>query len=407
LIVLVLGRAANASEDNIDDQLEELVAPKLQKLTTELKELTIHLETYSGSTDLDTDEGAAWKCANEELQRLAVARYKAKLQALEEIFAAVDVFVLTLDCFLQIGSGHSVLSSLFEQFKIVVAYIDEAHITPLHKVYCAALLVSTLFVLGDEEQFAETYSFGTQRGQDISEEQTLTYQWEKSLSGPYFFSPWSAMRDADIFVEFTTWRFGTELCAFLRDTVVSVSPKGLQIASPMESPQKYTAEELARVPSTRLRSVEYQNLQYHTSDHRGCLDPTSFRFDDGPPDSSPIGGSLVLFQNMVYEALAFISAYYAGKLRLNETSSFVPIEAGTIVVGTIIYLNDILLPFLNYLPRSATDQKFGLLLIYHWSVISKVFGSRARQKRCREIRICLRKSLFFHSLSRELTYTVT
>ena len=156
------------------------------------------------------------------------------------------------------------------------------------------------------------------------------------------------MRDADIFVESTTWRFGTELCTFLRDTVVSMSPKGLQIASPMESPQKYTAEELARVPSTRLRFVEYQNLQYHTSDQRGCLDPTSFRFDDGPSDSSPIGGSLVLFQNMVYESLSFISAYYAGTLRLNDTPRFVPIEDGTIVVGTIIYLNDILLPFLNY-----------------------------------------------------------
>ena len=357
LNVMVLGRAASATEDHIEDQLEELVAPSLEKLTTELNELTTRLESYSGSTDLETVEGAAWKCANEELQRLAVARYKAKLQALEEIFAAVDVFVLTLDCFLQIGSGHSVLSPLFEQFTIVVAYIDEAHNTPLHKVYCAALLVSTLFVLGDEEQFAETYSFGSQRGQGIAEDHTIVYQWEKTLSGPSFLSPWSAMRNGDIFVESTTWRFGPKLCAFLRETVEGYGRSGSAISSPMETPEKYTPDELSRVPSTRLRFVDYHDLHYHTSAHRGCLDPASFLFGYGPPDSSPIGGSLTLFQNMVYEALSFISAYYAGNLRFNEASSLVAIESGTIVVGTMIYLNDILLPFLNYRAEICNRQE--------------------------------------------------
>ena len=165
------------------------------------------------------------------------------------------------------------------------------------------------------------------------------------------------MRNGDIFVESTTWRFGPKLCAFLRETVEGYGRSGSAISSPMETPEKYTPDELSRVPSTRLRFVDYHDLHYHTSAHRGCLDPASFLFGYGPPDSSPIGGSLTLFQNMVYEALSFISAYYAGNLRFNEASSLVAIESGTIVVGTMIYLNDILLPFLNYRAEICNRQE--------------------------------------------------
>ena len=147
------------------------------------------------------------------------------------LFASVDVFVLTLDCLLQVGSGTSVLSDLFEPFEIVVAYIDEAHNIRLHSVYCAALLVSTLFVLGDEEQFAETYAYGSQRGRGIVEDHKLAFHWEKALSGPTFMSPWCAMRLEDIFVETRTLLFGVGFCGFLQLTVEGYGPSALAISS--------------------------------------------------------------------------------------------------------------------------------------------------------------------------------
>ena len=55
------------------------------------------------------------------------------------------------------------------------------------------------------------------------------------------------------------------------------------------------------------------------------------------------GGSFSFHtQNVVFEALSFISAYYAGLLSLNEGSGPLVVAPGSIIVGTILYLNDTL-----------------------------------------------------------------
>ena len=125
-------------------------------------------------------------------------------------------------------------------------------------------------------------------------------------------------------------------------------PSALAISSPIETPNEYTLVELARVPVTLMRFVNYHKLNYHTSRRRGCLDEESYALADCSVADLPIGGSHTMFQNIVFEALSFISAYYAGLLCLNDDSGSLRIPSGSIVVGTIIYLNDILLPFINY-----------------------------------------------------------
>ena len=103
------------------------------------------------------------------MAQLAVERYKTRLQVYEDLFDRVELFVMTLDCFLQIRSGNSSPSRLFEPYEFVAAFLDEAHNVELAAAYCAALCVGTLVILGDNAQAIEQLRYGKQLAEAVDD----------------------------------------------------------------------------------------------------------------------------------------------------------------------------------------------------------------------------------------------
>ncbi len=54
-----------------------------------------------------------------------------------------------------------------------------------------------------------------------------------------------------------SWRFGPDICRFMRHTCIEYGPGTNGIYSPLEFPENFFVEELQRVPDTELRFTTY------------------------------------------------------------------------------------------------------------------------------------------------------
>jgi hypothetical protein len=117
--VPVVGRAA---DDNTDDEENDVFLDAALQLHANqhllhrdetLRDLEIEVSAYTGPSDVNTPEGRIWKARSEYMRHIAVARYAAKLQIWEDVLEGINVFCMTVDCFLQIQSDTSMLSEVF------------------------------------------------------------------------------------------------------------------------------------------------------------------------------------------------------------------------------------------------------------------------------------------------------
>ncbi len=150
-----LGRAVDEKQGYEDEDwegdanVEGLVARDVERLKHDLDRYEEELVEYTGSRDLHSDEGRGWKEKNERMQRLAVAHHAAKLQDWENVMKDLQILCMTVDCFLQITSGTSMMSKLLKPYRFVLGVVDEAHQVDLPTVYSVAMNVQTLLLLGD------------------------------------------------------------------------------------------------------------------------------------------------------------------------------------------------------------------------------------------------------------------
>jgi predicted small lipoprotein YifL len=99
-----------------------------------------------------------------------------------------------------------------------------------------------------------------------------------------------------------SWRFGLEVCRFLRATSTGCGNHGPPLFPPLEFPKSYTADELNRIPD---------GLWYHVSPARGGLEARAQQV--GTPMTlsgtyaARVGASLTMFANLAHEALFFFS----------------------------------------------------------------------------------------------------
>ena len=132
-------------------------------------------------------------------------------------------------------------------------------------------------------------------------------------------------------------------------------------------------------------SSSIRRWNYHTTTARGFLDPTPRLLADRDAGEARVGACLTIFQNVAHEALCLLSQLGSGKLRLNSRSEPVALGEGDIAVLTIIYLNDVLKPFLAYraalLSRSEVRRAYRIDLMMVIEDVWLVMTPTRRQER--------------------------
>ena len=213
-----------------------------------------------------------WKRKSEHMQRLYLERYKAQLQALEEVMDNVHLLVMTINAFLQVQRGNSMFSSLFEGYKFFAAFVDEAQNSNFWACYCVGLFVKTFVILSDVVHHAEQFRYGYARAQLAPAHPLVCFPWEKAITAGSYFSPWDLVEKEKVLLMSTTPRFGRLNAQFLRLTVEEYGPRRFSIRAIDETGRDFGALESARIPDTELRLVMYSDLTYLISRGKRKLD---------------------------------------------------------------------------------------------------------------------------------------
>jgi hypothetical protein len=152
------------------------------------------------------------------MQRLAVSRYAAKLQLWEDILKQINVFCMTVDCFLQIQSETSMLSQVFAPWDIALAICDEAHRLDLQRAFVVCLRAQTVCMFGGKPQYIELFRWGNQLAGEHTAPPDEPYCWQKACYGGTRTDVWECLHDVDVWKMPVSWRFGSEVCHILRET---------------------------------------------------------------------------------------------------------------------------------------------------------------------------------------------
>jgi hypothetical protein len=209
------------------------------------------------------------------------------------------------------------------------------------------------------------------------------YAWERAVHGGTSTSPWTCIRPSNIHHSEFCWRFGVSNCKYQRWSSKGFGPPSSGIWSPVEKPQLFTAEELRRVPDTKLRFVVYTGLECDTSESRGFLDNDLRQIarrqgpsrDDDDEDEGEnaattirlrrVASAPVMFWNMIHEGLVFLSLLVNGRIYWNrDTWAPVVFRASEPIVASMFYANDVLVCFssclIHVLKSPSLLRQYGL-----------------------------------------------
>eukprot|EP00973_Karenia_brevis_P064597 8975109-Karenia_brevis.AAC.1 len=145
LEVIALGRrledsAKQEDEDEcfFDAEVLKYLEGRVGVLKDELTSLQKELQEMPADMSLCHPDWPEWKQKSERMHLLSTRLWKAKLQALEDLFSHAKMFVFTVDAFIQISSGESVFSKLFARVTWKLCVVDEAHQLTLYQVAAVA-----------------------------------------------------------------------------------------------------------------------------------------------------------------------------------------------------------------------------------------------------------------------------
>ena len=263
LSIIGLGRALDGSadqgdEEGWDDEVSKFLNERLSSKRDVLRGLKKELEEYKINEDMETDAGAEWKRITEKMHALSMKLYAAKLAAWEEITSNMKAVSMTVDGFLQSLSKGTVLNSLMAGKKFVWAIIDEAHQLDFKIMAAVASQVSGILILYDKAQEIQHQRHCNMKEDVVPVKNDDCYFWPRSIYGGSQVPVWHCLRKEDISEMPYSFRFGLRVVNFLRKTSMYYIQNKEAIASPMENPKSFSSEELARVPETKIRIVNYQ-----------------------------------------------------------------------------------------------------------------------------------------------------
>ena len=382
--MLGLGRKdESAIADDESEEFEALVAEHLKELfgqkANELASLKATLSKIPENIDIYSEDGQEWKSNTVRMHKLGFEYTKAKRESYLHTFDAAKVFCMTIDGFVQYCSGKAGDSKFIEHLTFPVVEIDEFALAELHQIAPVSARASFLLALWDTGQRVEYTRQNTNLAAGSVLRQGDVYSWDRSIHGGTSTPAYTSIPKENIYILQYSWRLGVQVCKYLRSTTDVFNPKDSKysVHSPEEPKhsQKFTDEELQRVPDTLLRFVIYHGEYFHCSDERGrmsseahpvsagqILGPQGVR--DQRPSSFRIAGSLCMFVNLVHEAVCIFRGLQDGALKLNKNSAPMSLELHPDVVCSMVYSNDVLVNFdptiLGVLGSTSIVQRYGL-----------------------------------------------
>ena len=118
------------------------------------------------------------------------------------------------------------------------------------------------------------------RGHDVIATGEDFFSWEKCIYGGSQIPVSHCLRDEDVSQVPYPFRFGKEVVEFMRNTSSYYHDHPQAIISPCEQPELFTKEELARVPTTTIRIVNYSADEVHGCVRRGVMSRDAVRIPD-------------------------------------------------------------------------------------------------------------------------------
>ena len=366
-----------------DDEVMKFLDERVGAVKNELESLQEELKSMPADLTPTHEDWNMWKKKAQRMHLLSIRLYAAKMQALEDLVGNVKIFLFTVDAFIQIASGASVFSRIFEGIVWKFCVIDEAHQLTLYQVAAVAFAVQHVLLLFDRAQQIEFQKQNNAKGKEVILQIGDCYSWQKAIFGGSQVAPWICLRAKDIHHLTFSWRFGPEVTIFQRYTSQLYGPATDGIWSPEEKPELFSAKDLARVPNTRLRFVSYVGAEYDSCQQRGFLDNQPFKFDvrikesakpeDVPVEAGPrVACSQIIFCNMIHEGLVFLMLLTNGLIRLNQDRDTKPLsfQEGEQIIASIFYCNDVLVIFgallLAALTNPMTLQRYRLSENYNY-----------------------------------------
>jgi len=134
------------------------------------------------------------------------------------------------------------------------------------------------------------------------------------------------------------------------------SKDGYGIYAPDERADEYSEDELRMVPATSMRFVFYENMTFYVTFQRGLLESKAMHLGTHADANARIGACLDIWLNVAHEALSFLAACESGRVRLNEHAKAIKLAFGDVAVATIMYYNDVLIPFTEYKRGLLADR---------------------------------------------------
>ena len=117
---------------------------------------------------------------------------------MDDLFQNAKVFILTVDCFLQIASGASAFSPKLLNVTWKACIVDEVHLLDLFSMVGIASAVHCLLMLYDQDHIISRVRKGNKHGLEAVAKPGDFYRWQRAIYGGTHMSPWMCMRSEDI-----------------------------------------------------------------------------------------------------------------------------------------------------------------------------------------------------------------
>ena len=214
-------------------------------------------------------------------------------------------------CFLQIKSGTSAWSHAFQDMRIALCVLDEAHQIDSSRVCTIALHVDEMVSFFDRAQDLSNFSRSCQRPLHRASFKLGTkraFQWENVVGLQHCSKEriWDLLSPRSIKRLEISWRFGSFLARFMRETSESYSLVNRQIFSAGE---KYSPKGV--IPNTKIFLTWYQHADFFTMSENEILKEVrhpirSFHQGASNEQGYDIGASYAIYANMLDEGLTLL-----------------------------------------------------------------------------------------------------
>ena len=362
--VMSLGRQEEGStgepDNDFDSFVERRVAEHFSDTLKALKSLTDALATITANRDLRSPDGESWMTQTTKLTEMAFLHWRQKEQFISELYKHVKIWCFTVDCFLQTQSADSMYRQQFGTIKIRAAFTEECHQLSLIQVAAVSATVPQHAFVYDPAQTIDHYEGGRARAENALFRQGDQCPWE------HYICPVSpeqldvALPEELVFRLTWSWRLGSEMCKFMRETTPPYNTDTTKLVSASDFAHDLTTEEQARAPCTVLQFVLVHNASYAVvagrSPRYNVPIPARGR-GNSTTSEARVYACEEIFYLALLEGLHVLGQALNGQFYKKGCTEPCAVRPGDIVIETILYMNTARRTFLELVQGALTHAE--------------------------------------------------